>query len=285
MGKCESEGGKKGYSSLRFFLANTRSAKGKSVEITTMTKDFDIICLTETHLDKNIESKTIIDTPNIDFFRRDRTNRGGGVLIAVKNIYQATQLNINTKDQELVIIKIPPSLIVCCCYRPHMSSPDLEDIAAVFSSIHRQYPNDNILFTGDMNLPYINWETHKVNLGSPYRNHHQQLLDILLEHNMTQVITEPTHIMGNTLDLICTNNIDILKSTQITTPGLSDHSILTAELTIPAAISSAHHKLKKVRDIRIHKKADAKVFEQTVGNLANELSEMTDVEDMWNKFS
>ena len=73
------------HSRLNLFLANTRSGKGKTTEIVALTQGFDIICLTETHIDHTIESKSILDTSHLDFFRRDRNIHGGGVLIAVKS--------------------------------------------------------------------------------------------------------------------------------------------------------------------------------------------------------
>jgi len=36
---------------VKLFLANIRSATGKSAELTSLTTNHDIICLTETHLD------------------------------------------------------------------------------------------------------------------------------------------------------------------------------------------------------------------------------------------
>jgi len=45
-----------------------------------------LICLTKTHIDQSVLSKTVIETPDLDFFRDDRNmhGRGGGVIIATK---------------------------------------------------------------------------------------------------------------------------------------------------------------------------------------------------------
>ena len=60
MGESETcTAGAQQLNQLSLFLANTRSAKGKTTDITTLTAlttDFDIICLTETHLDQTIDS-------------------------------------------------------------------------------------------------------------------------------------------------------------------------------------------------------------------------------------
>lgn len=46
---------------------------------------------------------------------------------------------------------------------------------------------------------------------------------------MTQLIDLPTHIKGNTLDLICTNNTSSI-CTDIVNPGISDHFIIDVEI-------------------------------------------------------
>ena len=80
---CQQEKYRERYSGLTFFLTNTRSAKGKCTELTTLNHGYNIICLTETYLDNSIESQCILENPDFDFFRRDRNIHGGGVLIAV----------------------------------------------------------------------------------------------------------------------------------------------------------------------------------------------------------
>ena len=44
--------------------------------------DFDILCFTETHLDVNILSDSLILTDKFDaLYRKDRSNHGGGLLV------------------------------------------------------------------------------------------------------------------------------------------------------------------------------------------------------------
>ena len=57
----------------KLFSANCRSAKGKSTKLTTMTIDHDVICLTESHVDDTIPSRTIISCDNLVFFRKIET--------------------------------------------------------------------------------------------------------------------------------------------------------------------------------------------------------------------
>jgi hypothetical protein len=48
-----------------------------------MTTNFDVICLTETHIDSTIPSSSFIHDLDKTVFRCDRDIHGGGVLIAI----------------------------------------------------------------------------------------------------------------------------------------------------------------------------------------------------------
>ena len=62
-----------------------------------------------------------------------------------------------------------------------------------------QYFSDNIHFVGDFNFPGINWKTLK---GTSHEN---EFITFLLDVHLTQLVTESTHVDGNTLDLVITN--------------------------------------------------------------------------------
>ena len=250
-----------------------------------MSTDYDIVCLTETHLDETIDSSTIIETPDRDVFCRDRTLRGGGVLICTKTSLQAKLLTIDTNKEEMVIVKLPPNLIICCYYRPNISCPNIDEIDRVLDIIIKQEPNSDILLVGDLNLPHIDWNRHKTKPSTPYQHLHQCFLDVLSTHDMTQIITQPTHIHGSTLDIICTTNTGLIHSTDIISPGLSDHSVITAELLVKNVQAITKNKKTKPKLIRIYREADIEVFEKHMNTTETCLSTMTDVDLMWNTFS
>ena len=55
-------------------------------EFITKENKFDVIALTETHIDANIDS-SLITIENYDLFRKDRNRSGGGVALYVKSIF------------------------------------------------------------------------------------------------------------------------------------------------------------------------------------------------------
>lgn len=94
------------YQLLKLFHANCRFVKGKSLELSSLTIDYDIICLTETHIDSNICSRTLINRDDLVFYRKDRNLNGGGVLIAVNNLLQPELVHIPHNECEILFVRI-----------------------------------------------------------------------------------------------------------------------------------------------------------------------------------
>ena len=68
--------------SLSIIHSNIRSIRNKFDFITEYFLDFDNLCFTETHLDVNILSHSLILTSKFDApYRKDRSNHGGGLLV------------------------------------------------------------------------------------------------------------------------------------------------------------------------------------------------------------
>ena len=52
---------------------------------------------------------------------------------------------------------------------------------------------------------------------------HKASLNCLLSQDLKQLVTTPTHQLGNTLDLILTNKSGFVSDFNVIDPGLSDH--------------------------------------------------------------
>ena len=64
--------------SLSILHCNIRSIRNKLDYITKNLLDFDILCFSESHLDANISTESLIKTSKYDIpYRKDRTNHGG----------------------------------------------------------------------------------------------------------------------------------------------------------------------------------------------------------------
>ena len=107
---------------------------------------------------------------------------------------------------------------------------------------------------------------------------------MLHELNLVQIIKEPTHIHGNTLDIVCVSDISVISSYDVVMPGLSDHCIIILELTnnSPSHLFSQH---KNQREILVHRKADTIKFRERMDDACKSLFSMTNVQEMWDTFS
>ena len=188
----------------------------------------DIIAVTETWLSDNILDNEIL--PNsYSIVRKDRQSRGGGVMLAIKNS-KSYEVMPSPPNLELIIIRIASSIpvIYCLVYIPPKSSDEyLQD----FFNFLTNYKNitDNLILFGDFNFNDINWNSLYGNTSSSAK-----FCETVFELNLTQLIDEATHIHGNILDLVLTNNIDIIHDITVNSkqplPISSDHFIITFKL-------------------------------------------------------
>ena len=85
------------------------------------------------------------------------------------------------------------------------------------------------MLTGDFNAPDINW----LNLSAS-SSFSSSLCDCLYAQNFQQIVFEPTHTHGNTLDHVLTTNRDRLQNLSITDISAnsfkSDHHVVQFNL-------------------------------------------------------
>jgi len=103
---------------------------------------------------------------------------------------------------------------------------------------------------------------------------------MLFENKMQQLVTQPTHIHGNILDLICTNNTELVTDIDKISPGLSDHYSITAVLTChrPNLLRT------RPKTIRLYKNANITGFRDSMQTVCNKLEDMSDPDNMWPPF-
>ena len=88
-----------------------------------------------------------------------------------------------------------------------------------------QSPTPDIVLMGDYNLPHANWMNGECLPGatSDEQTMVKNLYELTLEHFLINQIDEPTHRAGNTLDLVLTNNADLIHNVSVTPSAVSDH--------------------------------------------------------------
>ena len=87
----------------------------------------------------------------------------------------------------------------------------------------------NIIFTGDLNFPTIDWHMETAD-GGTHENQVQAnvFLQFAQEQCLQQYIEEPT-TKNNILDVFVTNNDQLTRQIIITETSMSDHNIIQIE--------------------------------------------------------
>ena len=156
-------------------------------------------------------------------------------------------------------------------------NPSLLLIQSLSSHLFQFQGSCNIVLLGDFNLPDINWDILCGNSRVA-----ETFCDVCFGFNLSQLISCPTHIHGNTMDLILTNNEDLVSSIEVhltdNFPISSDHYIINLELSLSRPNSPAN----VTQHVYDYSKADfigmnAYIFNSNIINCLH----FTDVKTTW----
>ena len=161
---------------------------------------------------------------------------------------------------------------------PHRNLNDINKLEDSIQQLTQNSKDKHIILAGDMNCPTIDWDTLTVHKGAADRDIQQALLDLSIEHNLTQVHSQPTRD-NNLLDLVLTNNPSIVK-TSSSVPGISDHAMVVTDIDIiPKYIR------QKPRKFFIFSKANwDNIFKETASLSQEIVSSSNDVQQLWDSF-
>ena len=105
----------------------------------------------------------------------------------------------------------------------------------------------NIIFTGDLNFPIIDWQMETAD-GGTQENQVQanDFLQFAQEQCLQQYIEEPTR-KNNILDVFLTNNDQLTRQNLIiiTETSMSDHNIIQIETNIKIVEEKQKYQIKK----------------------------------------
>ncbi len=214
---------------LNCFLFNARSIVNKwhSLELFVYEHDPDLIFITESWG----KHDNVFNLPGYVTFRNDRENRpGGGVLIFIRSQLKPIFYSPNIKYSESVIFDIQcGALSFCfvCFYRSPDASPDSDRcFLDQIEEIMNRHCGVTVLL-GDFNLPDINWD----NFVWPPRL--DSFMNIIMDHFLSQMVLEPTHQNGNILDLIFTDDTDVISTVNILENfASSDHFVINFQVAV-----------------------------------------------------
>ena len=206
--------------------------------------------MTETWLDENVGEDAKID--GYKEYRSDRVGiKQGGTVIYAHNDLECEILAKECHNKcEMIAVYIKAlNTINIVIYRPPKTKGDdfnciLDKVENIFNSMG--IPNPTILLTGDFNFPFVEWNCNasgnfngctydynaNVNTTLDEKRQFERLTNLVSQYSLLQAISEPTREengKSSTLDLIYTNEIDLITEIGIYPSCMSDHH--TVEIT------------------------------------------------------
>ena len=130
-------------------------------------------------------------------------------MIAVADSIPSKVVPTDPKIEMVTVALFNTPLLLSCIYMPPNScdsycSDVLTCIASVVSG------NSSAIITGDFNMPDINWQTLSASSPSSL-----SFCDLIFSLNLKQLVTQSTHTHGNILDLVMTNEENLVHDLQV----------------------------------------------------------------------
>ena len=202
------------------------------LEILLNDKQPDLVLICETWCNEETSSAMLnIDgyyiDPDLRFDRRDTFNGiGGGLIVYAKDGLVIKPLSIRNDFNQFVQFEVLNeddknlSLNITLVYRPPSANEaNTHELCKLFNNAR-----GNSIFIGDFNFPSIDWTYETADRKS------RAFLESTKENMFEQMIDFKTHIRGNVLDLLFSNQPDRIQNIEsLGNLANSDHSIIMVD--------------------------------------------------------
>ncbi|CAM4557941.1 unnamed protein product [Lepidochelys kempii] len=220
----ENEGRSTGYLKCLYTNAQSLGNKQGELEVLVMSRNYDVIGITETWWDNSHDWSTVMD--GYKLFRKDRQGRkGGGVALYVREQYDCSELRYETVEKpECLWIKFrsvcnKSDVVVGVCYRPPDQGDEVDE--AFFRQLTEATRSHALILMGDFNFPDICWESN-----TAVHRQSRKFLESVGDNFLAQVLEEPTR-GGAFLDLLLTNRVELVGEAKVDgNLGGSDHGLV-----------------------------------------------------------
>ena len=244
----------------------------------------DVVCGTESWLNKDIKSSEIFPTNDYQVFRKDRDSLGGGVFTLVKSNLIAVEVNELDTNCEIIWVKISlkraKEIYISTFYMPHRN---LDTLIEFERSLEKANPKGkrNLIICGDFNCPDINWNFGYCYEHAQNKNVQDKLIDISVDYSLSQLQEEPTRL-DSILDLTFTANPSLIRNLN-NIPGIADHEAVIIDSYIRPTFS-----IQKKKKVYTFNKADWPSLNDYCKKLSDSIkirAEMNyNIFDLWDLF-
>lgn len=225
--------------SFSFFNSQSVCKEGKSALISDfiLEQNLDILFLTETWLRAEGDEPTISSlTPSgYQTLSVPRPSKGGGIAIIFKDSLSPLLSLSHTLpfphpsfEFAQLSLSLPHNPVtLACIYRPPPSSKNKLTNSMFFSDFdtlldHYSLLTGDLAIIGDFNFHY----------DQPNHPDTKRLCRSLSNHNLTQLVTHPTHQHGHILDWLVTHDNKLVEYIGTTSTLPSDHAAILATLNL-----------------------------------------------------
>ena len=161
---------------------------------------------------KTDEGDSLVLTGYTVICRRDRGSNGGGIAVFCKNksvahvtVLEQTEATSLYERCWVSVHTIEGPVLVCCWYRP--PGEDMEGLIEFQKELSRLRGNiKGIVLMGDLNIHHRRWLRYSSRGETPEG---RAFYDIATSMGLKQLIREPTHELGNLLDLVLTDMLGV----------------------------------------------------------------------------
>ena len=166
-------------------------------------------------------------------------------------------------------------------YMPHRNMNDIKNLDSSLKKLSESNKSKHILLAGDFNCPDIDWNTLTVRPNAPDREIQKSLIELSIEHGLTQVHSQPTR-QENVLDLVFADNPSLIKNSQ-SIPGISDHAMVVTDSDVKPIYNK-----QKPRKVYLFSKANWEEIKKACVQLSDNIIIMVqnkeNIEELWNTF-
>ena len=216
-----------------------------------------IVCLTETHLTSSY-SEAEINMEGYVLYRADRVagRKKGGVAIYIKDHFSIGVQQLHAASdgfvESLVLYLGELRAVVVAMYRPpRCPQNSFENAVTQMKEKIDQItgPMPNVIIMGDFNLPDVEWTSRTVCGGlREEREQAHVLFKFMDEYCLNQEVDVPTR-GENILDLLITNNDELVNDVRILYTKQSDHEVVIVGTNIEVVKSdSSDHRVEPASD-------------------------------------
>ncbi|MCG8113671.1 MAG: reverse transcriptase domain-containing protein [Candidatus Thiodiazotropha taylori] len=204
---------------LSILHLNIQSLTPKLDILRSESEAYDVLVFSESWLTPLIDNSDIHVEHFMPPFRTDRRGRpGGGVAIYVRDTLSCKRrpdLEIYSVESVWLELQVKSKrILIGGFYRPPNSNQD--HFTLIKESIDKACNTNiaDIVITGDFNIDMSN-------------NNNNKVKELMLEYNLTQLISEPTHFTENSsslIDLILVRNVNNILTSGVIDPFIADYT-------------------------------------------------------------